>query len=142
MFLFLFQLPWKINWKKCLDLCQRVFLCFPLKVLQYLVLHLVHVEFIFVYGVKKCSNFIFTCISPIFPTLLVKKTIFPVLYSFAPLVIELTIGLCSHPRPPPRAFFPVPMIYISSFVLFCFFCLKNPESVEALAILFILRLWY
>ena len=55
---------------------------------------LVHVEFIFVYGVRKCSNFIFTCISPVFPKLLVKKTVFPVFYGFAPLVIELTIGLC------------------------------------------------
>ena len=44
------------------DLCQRVFwLCFPLGVLQYLVLlirSLIHFEFIFVYGVRECSNLI------------------------------------------------------------------------------------
>ena len=42
--------------------CSDLFcLCFPLRVLQFLVLHyrsLIHFEFIFVYGVMKCSNFI------------------------------------------------------------------------------------
>ena len=33
-------------------------LCFPLRLLQLLVWSLIHFEFIFVYGVRKCSNFI------------------------------------------------------------------------------------
>ena len=46
------------------DLCQKVyFLCFPLRALQFLALQLSKLSpfgLIFVYGVRKCSNFIFT----------------------------------------------------------------------------------
>ena len=46
----------------CFDLCHWVFcLCFPLRHLQFLALclgSLIHFEFVFVNGVRKCSNFI------------------------------------------------------------------------------------
>ena len=63
MFLLSFPLLWEVGHRgSCCDLCQRVFcLCFPLGVLWFLVLHLdllIHFEFIFVYGVRKCSSFI------------------------------------------------------------------------------------
>ena len=62
-FCFCFPLLWEVNHRgSCYDLCQRVFcLCSPLGVLQFLVLtfrSLIHFEFIFVYGVRKCSCFI------------------------------------------------------------------------------------
>ena len=55
----LFPLLWEVGHRgSCCDLCQRVFcLCFPL--LSALTLRsLIHFEFIFVYGVRKCSSFI------------------------------------------------------------------------------------
>ena len=50
-----------IQKKYCCCLCQRVFcLCFPLSFIESCVTFrsLIHFEFIFVYGVKECSNFI------------------------------------------------------------------------------------
>ena len=50
---------------------------------------LIHVEFIFVYGVKECFNFIFfTCSCPVFPAPFVEETVFPPLYSLASLVVD------------------------------------------------------
>ena len=52
----------------------------------------IHVEFIFVYGVKKCSNFFlfffFTCSCPVFPAPSNEETIFPPLYSLASFVMD------------------------------------------------------
>ena len=46
-------------------------------------------EFIFVYGVRECSNFIFfTRSCPAFPTPLVKETLFSPLYILASFVID------------------------------------------------------
>jgi len=44
---------------------------------------LVHFEFIFVYGVKKCSNFIFLqCSCQVFPAPLIEESVFaPIIYS-------------------------------------------------------------
>ena len=58
-FLFLFPLLWDVGHRGfCCGLCQRVFcLCFPLGVFIVSGLtfrSLIHFEFIFVYGVRKC----------------------------------------------------------------------------------------
>ena len=60
LFLFLIPLLWDVGHRgSCCDLCQRVFcLCFPLRVLEFLFRSLIHFEFVFVYGVRKCSGFI------------------------------------------------------------------------------------
>ena len=62
LFLLLFPLLWEVGHRgSCCDLCWRVFcLCFPLGVLVsgLRFRSLIHFEFIFVYGVKKCSTFI------------------------------------------------------------------------------------
>ena len=40
---------------------------------------LIHFEFIFVYGVKKCSNFFFfVCSCPVFPAPLIKEAVFSI----------------------------------------------------------------
>uniref|UniRef100_A0A8D1IRQ3 Uncharacterized protein n=1 Tax=Sus scrofa TaxID=9823 RepID=A0A8D1IRQ3_PIG len=49
---------------------------------------LIHFEFIFVYGVRECSNFIFTCICPVFPAPFIKETVFASLYIFASFVVD------------------------------------------------------
>ena len=56
-----------------------------------------HFEFIFVYGVKDCSNFVlfcfFTCSCPVVPALFIEKPAFSLLYNLVSLVVdELTIG--------------------------------------------------
>ena len=72
----------------CCNLCQRMFcLCFPLRVFIVSGLtfrSLIHLDFIFVYGVKECSNFIFfTCSCPVFPAPFIEETVFPPLYRLA-----------------------------------------------------------
>ena len=50
---------------------------------------LIHFEFIFVYGVKKCSNFIFFSFSyPIVPAPFIEGTLFPSLYILTCFVID------------------------------------------------------
>ena len=44
---------------------------------------LIHFEFIFVYGVRKCSNFILLCSCPVFPAPLTEEAIFAPLYILA-----------------------------------------------------------
>ena len=45
-----------------------------------------HFEFIFVYVVRACSNFIDTCGCPAFPTPLAEETVFSPLYFLASFV--------------------------------------------------------
>ena len=48
---------------------------------------LIHFEFIFVYGVRKCSNFIlFTCSCPVFPAPFIEEAVFAPLYILASFV--------------------------------------------------------
>ena len=60
--LFLFPLLQEVGHRRSyFDLCHQVLcLCFPVRVLQsgLTFRSLIHFEFIFVYGVRKCSNFI------------------------------------------------------------------------------------
>ena len=62
IFCFYFHYSWRWIKKLLLSLCQRAFcLCFPLGVFIVSSLtgrSLIHFEFIFVYDVRKCSNFI------------------------------------------------------------------------------------
>ena len=55
----------------CFDLGHwMVYLCFPLRVLYFLVLtfrSLIHFEFIFVYSIRKCSDFILLHVAVQFP---------------------------------------------------------------------------
>ena len=48
---------------------------------------LIHFEFIFLYGVKECSNILLhSC--PVFPAPLIEETVFSPLYSLASFVID------------------------------------------------------
>ena len=62
IFLFFFPLHWEVGPRRsCFDFCHQVFcLCFPLRILVsgLTFRSLIHFEFIFVYGIRKCSNFI------------------------------------------------------------------------------------
>ena len=51
---------------------------------------LIHFEFIFVYGVKECSNFFFyfTCSCSVFPAPFIEETVFPPLYSLTSFVVD------------------------------------------------------
>ena len=74
---------------------------------------LIHFEFIFVYGVKECSNFIFLHVAVVFPAPFIEETVFSPLNSLASFVVDkLTIGVwvCFW------AFYPAPLISISVFV--------------------------
>ena len=80
---------------------------------------LIHFEFIFVYGARKCSNFILSYKLPVCSVALIEETIFLPLYVLVSFVIdELTIGVLVYFR----AFYTVPLIYISVFMLaqYCF----------------------
>ena len=75
---------------------------------------LIHFEFIFVYGVRKCSSFILVqVIDHLFPAPLVKEIVFSSLYILASFVKDkVSIGAWIYPW----AFYFVPLIYISVFV--------------------------
>ena len=101
----------------CCDLCQSVFcLCFPLGVFLVSGLtfrYLIHFEFIFVYGVRKCSSFILLQVVDQFPAPLVKEIVFSPLYIFAFFVKDkVFIGAWIYLW----IFYFVPLIYISVFV--------------------------
>ena len=49
---------------------------------------LIHFEFIFVYGMSKCSNLSFMCSCPVFPTQLIEETVFSPLYTLASVVLD------------------------------------------------------
>ena len=44
---------------------------------------LTHFEFIFVYGIRKGSNFILICSCPVFPGLFIEESVFAPLYILA-----------------------------------------------------------
>ena len=76
---------------------------------------LIHSEFLFVYGVRKCSNliFFFTCSYLVFPSPLIEETIFTPLYILAFFVKgKVLIGEWVNLW----AFELVPLVYISVFV--------------------------
>ena len=67
----------------------------------------IHLEFIFVYGVRECSHFI------LFPAPLIEQAVLSPLYIPASFVIdELAVGAWVEFW----AFYPVPLIFISVFV--------------------------
>ena len=73
---------------------------------------LIYLEIIFVYGVRKCSNFILlNC--PVFPASLIEETIFSPLYILAFFIKnKLPIGVWVYLW----AFYLVPLFYISVFM--------------------------
>ena len=74
---------------------------------------LIHFEFIFVYGVRKCSFHSFTNGFPVFPEPLVKEIVFSPLYTLASFVKDkVSIGVWIYLW----AFYFVPLIHISVFV--------------------------
>ena len=95
-FLFLFcffPLFWETDRKRYgYDSCQSVLPMFSSKsfiVSSLTFRSLINFEFIFEYGVKECSNFIFfTCSCPFFPAPFIEETVFPPLYSFASFVVD------------------------------------------------------
>ena len=68
--------------------------------------YLIHFEFIFMYSLKKPSNFTFlTCCCPVLPILLIEEDVISPLYSLVSFVIDqLTIGI---------------WVYFWDFILFC-----------------------
>ena len=74
---------------------------------------LIHFEFIFVYGVRKCSSFILYKWLTNFPALLVKKTVFNPLYILASFVKD---KVCTGAWIYLWSFYFVPLIYIPVFV--------------------------
>ena len=103
----------------CCDLCLRVFcLCSPLGVLQFLsglmFRSLIHFEFMFVYGVSKCSHFILSHVAVQFSQHhLLKRLIFAPLYILVSVVKKkVPIGAWVYFW----ALYLVPLVYISVFV--------------------------
>ena len=104
---FLFPLLQEVNQKRsCCDICPRVFCLFFLSVLvpSLTFRSLIHFEFIFVYGVRKYSNFILLHVAIQFPTLLIEKTVFSPLYilPFCHRLVDhrwvgLSLGFLSYP---------------------------------------------
>ena len=74
---------------------------------------LIHFEFIFVYGVRKCSFHSFTSGWPVFPAPLVKEIVFSPLYILASFVKD-KVSICVWIYL--WAFYFVPLIYMSVFV--------------------------
>ena len=76
----------------CFDLCHQVLPMFSSKsfiVSGLTVRSLTYFEFLFVYGIMKCFNFIFfTCSCPVFPAPLLEETVFSPLFSIAFFLIE------------------------------------------------------
>ena len=73
---------------------------------------LIHFEFIFVYGVRKCSHsFTYSC--PVFPAPFIEEAVFAPLYILASFVKnKVPIGKCVYFW----AFYFVPLVDISVFV--------------------------
>ena len=79
-----------------------------------LIRSLIHLEFIFVYGVRKCSFFhTFPCSCPVFPALFNEETVFAPLYTIVSSVKnKVPIGTWVYFW----AFYLVPLVYISVLV--------------------------
>ena len=75
---------------------------------------LIHFEFIFVYGVRKCFHFILLHVScPVFPAPIIEEAVFIPLYIFASFVKnKVPIGTWVYFW----TFYLVPLVYISVFV--------------------------
>ena len=73
--------------KHCQDQCQAFPLCF-LTVSDLTFRSLIHLEFIFVYGVRECSNFILLHVAVQFSQHHLLKTVFSPLYILASFVID------------------------------------------------------
>ena len=75
---------------------------------------LIHFEFIYVYGVRQCSNFIFfTCSFPVFPAPFIEEAVFAALYILGFFVKnKVCIGAWVYFW----TFYLVPLVYISVFV--------------------------
>ena len=75
---------------------------------------LIRFEFIFVYGVRKCSNFILLqCSCPVFPAPFIEEAVFAPLYILASFVKnKVPLGVWVYFW----AFYLVPLVYISVFV--------------------------
>ena len=76
---------------------------------------LIHFGFVFVYGVRKYSNFIFffTCSCPVFPVPFIEEALFSPLYILASFVKnKVPIGAWVYFW----AVYLVPLVYISAFV--------------------------
>ena len=87
LLLLLFLFPSETDPRKhCYNLCQTVCLCSLLEVLWFHVLHLNHFEFIFVYSVRECSNFIGLHVAVQFSQhFLLKRLSFPLCIFLPPL---------------------------------------------------------
>ena len=72
-----------------------------------------HFEFVFVYGVRKCSNFILLHSCPVFPAPLIEETVFSPLFILASFVKD-KVPMCAWVYL--WAFYSVPLVYISVFV--------------------------
>ena len=74
---------------------------------------LIHFEFIFVFGVRKCSNFFFTYSCPVFPAPFIEEAVSAPLYILDSFVKnKVAIGAWVYFL----AFYLVPLFYISVFV--------------------------
>ena len=73
---------------------------------------LIHFEFIFVYGVRKCSTFILSQVVDQFSQHHLLKSFFPLYILVSFVKDKVSIGSCSYLW----AFYSVPLIYISVFV--------------------------
>ena len=76
----------------------------------------IHFEFIFVYGVRKCSNFILShvAVCPVFPAPYIEEVVFAPLHILASFVkSKVPIGAWVYFW----AFYLVPLVYTSVFVL-------------------------
>ena len=74
---------------------------------------LIHFEFIFVYGVRKCSSFnLLQVVDQFFQHHLLKRLSFSIVYSCLLVEDKVSIGSWIHLW----AFYSVPLIYISVFV--------------------------
>ena len=75
---------------------------------------LIYFEFIFVYGVRKCSTFIFFTYScPVFPAPFIEEAVFALMHILASFVKnKVSIGAWIYFW----AFYLVPLVYISVFV--------------------------
>ena len=77
------------------------------------ILSLIHFEFIFVYGVRKCSISFFACSCPVFPAPFIEEAVFAPLQILASFVKnKVPTGAWVYFW----AFYLVPLVYVSIFM--------------------------